>query len=282
MSIEDRSCAHEHGRERREARKKAFAGLGLSTREFNIVSEAGIDSPGALVDFGLIELIKLPSCGMKSVRSIRDKLRVAGILPGFAWPLPGDRAGAVRTVTKLSPDLAGAAWQALERILSPQPAFVDDADLVERLIRAVSQIELSGDSYAAVSAHRAERAAADGLRGVLRQAAEAAGGCASPECSDEFLALLPGEVRALREHADQLERQAADRQAGADGWQAVYNRGRADGVKFRLSELEQERRIAAELQAVALRLIKTYITEDSKDEQRAIAWLARMRREVSQ
>lgn len=144
------------------------------------------------------------------------------------------------------------------------------------------EVELSQAFDVATSAHAAERAAADRLRGVLRQAAEAAGGCASLECSDEFLALLPGEVRALRERADQLERQAADRQAGADGWQAVYNRGRADGVKFRLGELEQERRIAAELQAVALRLIKTYITEDSKDEQRAIAWLARMRREVSQ
>lgn len=159
----------------------------------------------------------------------------------------------------------------------------DVATLGEGLKQCVArEVELSLALDAATSAHAVERAAADRLRGVLRQAAEAAGGCASPECSDEFLALLPGEVRALREHADQLERQAADRQAGADGWQAVYNRGRADGVKFRLSELEQERRIAAELQAVALRLIKTYITEDSKDEQRAIASLVRMRREVSQ
>ncbi len=158
----------------------------------------------------------------------------------------------------------------------------DVATLGEGLRQCVArEIELSQALDVATNARMAERAAADRLREVLRQTAEAAGGSASPECSDDFLALLPEEVRALRECVDRLERQAAEQRAGADGWQAVYNRGRADGAKFRLSELEQERRIAAELQAVALRLIKTYITEDSKDEQRAIAWLARMRREVS-
>lgn len=138
-------------------------------------------------------------------------------------------------------------------------------------------VQRLSDGYQGVSKKRDEYWLLPVRRVSLAQAAEA-----EAAKLREQRDALRAEVEALREHADQLERQAAARQAGADGWQAAYDRGRADGVKFRLGELEQERRIAAELQAVALRLIKTYITEDSRDEQRAIARLARMRREVSQ
>lgn len=71
-------------------------------------------------------------------------------------------------------------------------------------------------------------------------------------------------------------------EAAPGSWQAGYDKGRADGVKFRLGELEQERRIAAELQAVALRLIKTYVTDDAHDDRRALEGLSRMRQEVNQ
>ncbi len=69
----------------------------------------------------------------------------------------------------------------------------------------------------------------EGLRQAVMRAAEA-----EQECDS-----LRAEVARLR--------QEAARQAALGGWQAGYDKGRRDGSKFRLSELEQERRINAEL-----------------------------------
>ena len=61
---------------------------------------------------------------------------------------------------------------------------------------------------------------------------------------------LRAEVERLRALADRQEQQIATLTADPNGWQAGYNKGRHDGTKTRLSELEQERRINRELSAL--------------------------------
>ena len=58
---------------------------------------------------------------------------------------------------------------------------------------------------------------------------------------------LRAEVERLRALADRQEQQIAALTADPNGWQSGYDKGRHDGTKTRLSELEQERRINREL-----------------------------------
>jgi len=53
----------------------------------------------------------------------------------------------------------------------------------------------------------------------------------------------------LADMIHRLQVQVATLQSSPDSWQSGYDKGRLDGTKTRLSELEQERRINAELSA---------------------------------
>lgn len=71
----------------------------------------------------------------------------------------------------------------------------------------------------------------------------------SSEHCDNELALLRMGFRQACEERDALRSQVRALQAGDNSYQSGYDKGRADGTKARLSELEQERRINAELRA---------------------------------
>lgn len=74
------------------------------------------------------------------------------------------------------------------------------------------------------------------------------------QCDPQWVLDLSAERDALRAEVERLqtinyrqEQQIATLTADPNGWQAGYNKGRHDGTKTRLSELEQERRINLEL-----------------------------------
>lgn len=80
----------------------------------------------------------------------------------------------------------------------------------------------------------------------------------SPENNSNYLALLRAGFKHACEQRDklleekkQLHGQIAALQSSPDSWQSAYDKGRVDGTKTRLSELEQERRINAELRTRA-------------------------------
>lgn len=61
---------------------------------------------------------------------------------------------------------------------------------------------------------------------------------------------LRAEVERLQDSLGRQAQQIAALVADPNGWQAGYDKGRNDGTKFRLSELEQERSENAELRRI--------------------------------
>lgn len=80
------------------------------------------------------------------------------------------------------------------------------------------------------------------------------------------LRLSKRETRKRELERDTLRAQVAALQSDANSYQSGYNKGRADGTKARLSELEQERRMNADLRVEVKRLRKEYEQESRRAE----------------
>ncbi len=83
-----------------------------------------------------------------------------------------------------------------------------------------------------------------------------------------------------------LQAQVATLQSSPDSWQSGYDKGRSDGTKTRLSELEQERQLNAELRAEveslrgsckALGRENTLLTRRAKKAERAVLWFSEIK-----
>jgi len=72
------------------------------------------------------------------------------------------------------------------------------------------------------------------------------GGC-QPQTSKAVDLMRVELIDQLQAEVELLRKQVATLQSDPNSWQSGYDKGRTDGAKARMSELEQERRINAEL-----------------------------------